>query len=135
MASISSLFRSHRRGANQATPATPANNTPSVGGSPCKIRPQLPNVVKVFAHASSSGKLLKMSILFSTLIKCVTCIHSTGGMAALPETPTQGKMAAFEYVKCIFFFWLIGTHPVLSLQHGQVYVNTNVSNVVFSLDS
>ncbi|XP_035533511.1 E3 ubiquitin/ISG15 ligase TRIM25 [Morone saxatilis] len=34
MASISSLFRSHRRGTNPATPATPANNTASAGGNP-----------------------------------------------------------------------------------------------------
>lgn len=34
MASITSIFRSHRRGTNQATPATPANNTPSAGGNP-----------------------------------------------------------------------------------------------------
>ncbi|XP_029377534.1 E3 ubiquitin/ISG15 ligase TRIM25 [Echeneis naucrates] len=34
MASITSLFRSHRRGLNQATPATPAPNTPSAGGNP-----------------------------------------------------------------------------------------------------
>ncbi|KAM6893495.1 E3 ubiquitin/ISG15 ligase TRIM25 [Xenentodon cancila] len=34
MASISSLFRSHRRGANQATPATPSTNTPTAGRNP-----------------------------------------------------------------------------------------------------
>lgn len=37
MASISSLFRSHRRGTSQATPATPANNSPSAGGNPWGI--------------------------------------------------------------------------------------------------
>ncbi|XP_054864515.1 E3 ubiquitin/ISG15 ligase TRIM25 isoform X2 [Amphiprion ocellaris] len=34
MASISSIFRSHRRGTTPATPVTPTNNTPSAGGSP-----------------------------------------------------------------------------------------------------
>ncbi|XP_044044111.1 E3 ubiquitin/ISG15 ligase TRIM25 isoform X2 [Siniperca chuatsi] len=34
MALISSRFRSNRRGTNQATPVTPANNTPSAGGNP-----------------------------------------------------------------------------------------------------
>ncbi|XP_060923331.1 E3 ubiquitin/ISG15 ligase TRIM25 [Limanda limanda] len=39
MASISSLFRSHRRGIQQATPATsaiPFDNTPSAGGNPLR---------------------------------------------------------------------------------------------------
>ncbi|KAM9334218.1 E3 ubiquitin/ISG15 ligase TRIM25 isoform 2-T2 [Symphorus nematophorus] len=34
MASISSIFRSHRRGTTPATPATPANNTAPAGGNP-----------------------------------------------------------------------------------------------------
>lgn len=38
MASISSLFRSHRRG---TTPATPVSNSPFAGGNPCKTWLQL----------------------------------------------------------------------------------------------
>ncbi len=34
--------------------------------------------------------------------KCVTCVHSTGALAALPETPAESKMAAFIHVKFIF---------------------------------
>nr|XP_046237976.1 E3 ubiquitin/ISG15 ligase TRIM25 [Scatophagus argus] len=34
IALISNIFRSHRRGTNPATPAAPANDTPSTGGNP-----------------------------------------------------------------------------------------------------
>ncbi|XP_026219912.1 uncharacterized protein trim25l isoform X2 [Anabas testudineus] len=56
MASITSIFRSHRRGTNQATPVAPASTTPSAGENQ---------------------------------------FHSTGGMAALPETPTEVNPSLF----------------------------------------
>lgn len=36
MASISSIFRSHRRGTTPATPVSPANNATNAGENPCK---------------------------------------------------------------------------------------------------
>ncbi|TNM94245.1 hypothetical protein fugu_002421 [Takifugu bimaculatus] len=37
MASISSIFRSHRRGTTPATPVSPANNGTNAGQNPCKV--------------------------------------------------------------------------------------------------
>ena len=35
----------------------------------------------------------------SSCLKCVTCVCSTGGVSAVPETPTESKTAPFIHVK------------------------------------
>nr|XP_020447576.1 E3 ubiquitin/ISG15 ligase TRIM25-like [Monopterus albus] len=73
MASISSIFRSHRRGTNQATPAAPDNNTPSAGGTqwgmpalpetPTEVNPSLfLDSNNSFSHAAAFPALREINI-------------------------------------------------------------------------
>ncbi|XP_071392569.1 E3 ubiquitin/ISG15 ligase TRIM25 [Centroberyx affinis] len=68
MASISSLFRSHRRG---ATPATPATNTPSGGGNPWGMAAlaETPTVVNpsLFLDSPTPDSMLNHTPVFPAL--------------------------------------------------------------------